>query len=134
VILHVTVCTADRRAILATDTVHDALRMAWNVAGAWVVGYYLVMPDHIHLFCAPAHHTPPAVKAWAKYWKRLASQAAPALHGHWLPDCWDTQMRSQEHYMRKLEYVAQNPVRKGLVEQSDEWPYQGKMGDLIWIS
>lgn len=134
VILHVTICLADRRALLATDAVHDALHTAWNTARAWLVGYYLVMPDHLHLFCAPGDHTPPAVKAWTKYWKRLASQAAPILHGQWLPDCWDTQMRSQEHYARKLEYVTQNPVRKGLVEKSDDWPYQGKIGDLVWIS
>lgn len=70
VILHVTVCMTDRRPLLlARDAVHDALHTAWDDAQAWVVGYYLVMPDHIHLFCAPGDHAPPTVKAWTKYWK-----------------------------------------------------------------
>ena len=93
----------------------------------------MVMPDHIHLFCAQGCGQPPPVQAWSKYWKRLVSQSATALCGQWIPDCWDTQMRSQEHYSQKLEYVAQNPVRCGLVAHSEEWPYQGKINDLAWI-
>ena len=133
VILHVTVCTEGRHALLASDLVHVALRDAWTAAQTWVVGYYLVMPDHIHFFCAPGCDDPPSVKTWVKYWKRLVSQGAPVLHGQWIPDCWDTQMRSQEHYTQKLEYVALNPVRGGLVARTEEWPYQGKMNELIWI-
>ena len=120
--------------MLTNATVHDALRTAWKTAQVWAVGNYLIMPDHIHLFCAPGTHNTPAVKVWTKYWKRLVSQKASALRKQWLPDCWDTQMRSQEHYIRKMEYVAQNPVRKGLVETADDWAYKGKMNDLIWIS
>lgn len=133
VILHVTVCTADRRELLANQTVHAVLRDAWDQARKWLVGYCMLMPDHMHLFCAPGCWDPPAVKVWGRYWKWLVSQAVPVLHGQWIPDCWDTQMRSQEHYVRKLEYVAENPVRKGLVERSENWPYQGTMNELPWI-
>ncbi|OGV88394.1 MAG: hypothetical protein A3K19_29275 [Lentisphaerae bacterium RIFOXYB12_FULL_65_16] len=133
VIVPVTVCTADRRELLANPMVHGALRTAWDGARKWLVGYYMIMPDHLHLFCAPGCSAPPAVKVWGRYWKRLVSQAVSALYGQWIPDCWDTQMRSQEHYVRKLEYVAANPVRKGLVERSEDWPYQGKMNELPWI-
>ena len=43
-------------------------------------------------------------------------------------------MRTQEQYLRKLEYVSQNPVRQGLVARSEEWPYQGRLNELVWIN
>jgi hypothetical protein len=33
-------------------------------------------------------------------------------------------LRSDESLSEKWEYVRQNPVRAGLVEHSEDWPYQ----------
>jgi len=132
-ILHVTICTAARRELLATAEVHLALRQVWSESRQWLVGYYLIMPNHVHLFCAPGVHDPEPVKNWARYWKLLAGKALPELKEVWQSDCWDTQMRDQEHYVRKLEYVSNNPVRKGLVTCSEDWPYQGRLNKLMWI-
>jgi putative transposase len=52
-ILFLTVCTVHRTATLAEQIYHDALVQAWTEADAWLVGAYVIMPDHIHLFCAP---------------------------------------------------------------------------------
>ena len=131
-VLLVTVCTMNRQPILATEDVHQSLCHAWSGAMDWLVGYYLVMPDHVHLFCAPGTLTARKVKTWAKYWKRLASLSCPRLEAHWQKDCWDTQMRDLAHYNRKLEYVANNPVRYGLVTDPADWPYQGRLFDLHW--
>ena len=92
----------------------------------------MIMPDHVHWFCGPGCDTPPSVKDWVKFWKSRVSRLAPELRNRWLPDCWDTQMRSQEQYLRKLEYVGDNPVRKGLVAGAADWPYQGHIGGLRW--
>jgi putative transposase len=132
-ILHVTVCLAARSGLLADSPVHSALRTAWSETRQWRVGYYLIMPDHVHLFCAPAVDGPEPVRRWLAYWKRLAGDELPRLRGVWQSDGWDTQMRTQEQYLRKLDYVAQNPVRRGLVARSEDWPYQGKMSELAWI-
>jgi len=50
----------------------------------------------------------------------------------WQSDCWDTQIRSGTHYHEKWEYVRLNPVRKELVEESDDWPWQGELNVLRW--
>jgi REP element-mobilizing transposase RayT len=133
VILHVSVCTNPRRDILAAMEVHAALRQVWTKADHWCVGYYVIMSDHLHLFCAPARWDCVTVKDWATFWKRQVVRRLPFLKGCWESDCWDTQMRDQEHYIQKLEYVQNNPVRKGLVSQPEDWPYQGHMAELIWI-
>jgi putative transposase len=133
-ILHVTVCTARRAEILARVDVHEGLRVAWSRTRQWLVGYYLVMPDHVHLFCAPGVHDPEHINDWLAYWKRLAGDELTGLRSAWQADGWDTQMRTQDHYMRKLEYVAENPVRKRLVARSEDWPYQGRLHTLPWIA
>ena len=133
VIVLVTACIGDRTPILANQAVHEALRVAWNGTGDWVVGVYTIMPDHVHLFCAPGTPLPCTIKDWCAEWKRQATRRFPGLRRRWLSDCWDTQMRSQEHYWRKLEYVANNPVRWGLVQRPEDWPFRGKMVDLPWV-
>jgi putative transposase len=133
VILYVTTCLAVREPILTTDEIHGALCRAWEIADTWRVGFYMIMPDHVHLFCAPGSLTPPSVKTWTTYWRSQLSRTTPALRGKWLPDCWDTQIRSAQQYQQKLEYVANNPVRKELVKRSDDWPFQGRLVDLVWL-
>ena len=73
------------------------------------------------------------MKEWVTFWRRRATHRDRSLWGIWQNDCWDTQMRDAEQYRRKLEYVAGNPVRKGLVTSAEEWPYQGHVVDLPWI-
>ncbi len=41
-------------------------------------------------------------------------------------------MRSDESYEEKWLYVRNNPVRAGLVNHADEWPYQGELNVLSW--
>ena len=133
IVLHVTVATFQRQCILADERVHVALAQVWRQATHWLTGYYLIMPDHLHLFCAPGVHTPPPIRHWAGYWKRLAGNIEPGVKRQFQEDCWDTQMRSQDHYVRKLDYVMNNPVRKGLVADPEDWPFQGNIHPLPWI-
>jgi REP element-mobilizing transposase RayT len=58
IIVFLTVCTKDRKPILANEAAHQLLRDAWRVQPSWTVGRYIVMPHHIHLFCAPAELQP----------------------------------------------------------------------------
>jgi putative transposase len=132
VILFVTVCTSPRRAVLDNDRMHDLLRGSWDVAEQWVVGRYMIMPDHVHIFCSPRDRSSEGVKGWVGYWKRFVSRAAPDLQPIWLRDCWDTQLRDSGHYAEKWSYVALNPVRKGLVASPEDWPFQGEMNVLRW--
>ena len=132
VILFVTVCTKDRRPILASDRVHAALIGAWPQARQYRVGRYNVMPDHVHLFCSPAVREAENVRKWVAYWKRLVSIELKDVQPLWQRDCWDTQLRDAGHYGEKWEYVAHNPVRKGLVMRTEDWPYQGCLNELRW--
>ena len=76
VILFVTICAADRMAnTFANGAMHRILREAWESAGSHKVGAYVLMPDHIHLFCAPTSPEAENVAKWVRYWKSLATRA-----------------------------------------------------------
>src|SRR4051794_10205518 len=112
IIVFVTICTKNRKQVLADSLVHESLREAWLREGAWLVGDYLIMPDHIHLFCAPGELSPCSLRTWTKLWKSEASRHWPYMDQSpvWQRDFWDTQLRSGESYAEKWSYVELNPV------------------------
>jgi putative transposase len=134
IIVFLTVCTKNRKPILANPAAHETLREAWYVARSWMTGRYILMPDHIHLFCAPGELIAQPLMTWVKYWKSNAARRWP--HPGDAPICqrhfWDTQLRRGENYDAKWDYVVENPVRAGLVSRSEDWPYQGELNLLRW--
>ncbi len=133
VIIFLTVCTKNRRPVLASPDTHLLIREVWSGASHWSVGRYMVMPDHLHLFCSPGTIPPRALKNWVSYWKSELSRLVGAQEGSfWQKDFWDTQIRHRESYAAKWEYVRNNPVRAGLVPKTADWPYQGELNSLRW--
>lgn len=134
VILFVTVCTERRRPLLANADAHDALRSAWMKATWYSVGRYVVMPDHVHLFCSPAVFPPESLVKWINFWKSLS--ARKTFGGEtarlWQRNFWDRQLRVGDRYSEKWDYVRNNPVRAGLATTADEWEFQGEMSVLRW--
>jgi putative transposase len=130
-IVYLTICTKDRRPWLANDLVHKNLEKVWQTADAWLVGYYLLMPDHLHLFCAP-HRLEFALQRWVSHWKRKFSCLHLPEAGEWQRDCWNTRLRRGESYSEKWHYIQENPVKAKLVTQPEDWPYQGMLNVLRW--
>lgn len=128
-IVLLTVCTDRRRALLARAEVMELLITTWQRSDRWLVGRFVILPDHLHAFCAPNGPEAPALAAWVKYWKTLVSRRWPwpAEHPVWQLGFWDRQLRSGEHYSARWDYVRNNPVRHGLVVDVGAWPYQGEL-------
>ena len=133
-IVFLTVCARDRKDIFASSDVQQLLVCSWRQAIHWSVGRYIIMPNHIHLFCAPASYPPESMRSWIKYWKTLVSRSwpRPGEQPIWQQDVWDTQLRREDNYAAKWEYVRQNPVRAGLAVRPEDWPYQGELVVLSW--
>ena len=134
VIIYLTVCSKDRKSVFGSKDSAAVVVDAWQKASLWLVGRYVFMPGHIHLFCAPNRFPVTPLKQWLKYWKSLASLSWPRPTDHpiWQRDFWDTQLRRQESYDSKWEYVISNPVRAGLVKEPNDWPFQGELNVLPW--
>ena len=134
VIIFVTLCTKDRKPLLANPEAHAILRDVWAATDAWFVGRYVIMPDHLHLFCSPTALVPQTLESWIKFWKSVAARRWPRREEApiWQRHFWDRQLRRGEGYDAKWDYVVANPVRAGFVVRSDDWPYQGEMYLLRW--
>lgn len=130
-IVFLTVCTKSRLAWLTTEEVHAALRAGWARADAWLVGEYVLMPDHLHLFCAP-HDLDVSLNQWVTFWKRECTRNLGRAEWRWQSGHWDSRLRRQESYTEKWHYVRMNPVRKGLGANPEAWPFQGRMHELRW--
>ncbi len=133
VIVFVTVVTQGRQRCLANEAAHALLQRTWNAARFWLIGRYVIMPDHLHFFCAPAEPDC-TLEKWMQFWKSQLTKAWPVATEKPVlqRDHWDRQLRSDESYDQKWEYVRENPVRAGLVTDREAWPYQGELNELRW--
>jgi putative transposase len=130
-IVFLTICAQDRRPWLADPVVHDHLQAAWRAAQTWLVGYYLLMPEHLHLFCAP-HDPGFTLEKWVTFWKRKFRRLHKDSNCRWQSNPFHHRLRREESYEAKWNYVRENPLRKGLAKCPEDWPYQGMMNTLPW--
>jgi len=130
-IVFLTVCTEKRQPWLAQKVVQETLDQVWREADSWLVGYYLLMPDHLHLFCAPRDLSF-SLKQWLSYWKSQFTRKHLDKAWRFQRDGWDTRLRRSESYTEKWNYVRENPVRQGLVNRADDWPFWGMLNVLLW--
>ena len=126
-----TVCTNRRERWLTDLSVMRSLHSIWkDEATAWLVNDYLLMPDHLHLFCAP-HDTNFSIEQWMGFWKDRLSKTNYRT-GRFQTGGFHHRLRRGESYSEKWMYVQMNPVRAGLVEEPDDWPYRGRVHAIRW--
>ena len=77
IIIFLTLCTRQRKPLLANDEAAELLLEAWKAANFWRVGRYVIMPDHIHLFCAPNTFPPRTLGKWIEFWRNHVTRAWP---------------------------------------------------------
>jgi REP element-mobilizing transposase RayT len=134
-VFFITTCTFERRPLLACAEIFSIIEDEFCSAPkrhGWHIGYFVVMPDHIHFFCAcDGDETSAslsgfigAFKEWSS--KRITSQLKikPPI---WQAEFFDHLLRSDECYADKWLYVRENPVRAGLVQTASDWPYAGEI-------
>ena len=79
---------------------------------------YVLMPDHIHLLVS----FPPEkiLSQVVGLWKRGLSRT----HGiSWQRNFFEHRLRNDESIQQKSDYLLNNPVRAGLINDAMAWPY-----------
>lgn len=127
--IFVTCCTRGKTCVLDNQRVHSLLQSLWRDRSHWSTIRYVIMPDYVHLMVFASHGCTTDLRGWAAWWKSKVTRELGYNKGAlWLPDLWDTRMRTDGHIAAKLAYMKENPVRAGLVTSAEFWPFQG---DLI---
>src|SRR4051812_40196640 len=104
VIVFVTVCTKNRVPWLPTQRHHELLRDVWMKATAWLVGRYVLLPYHLHMFVAPGA-IDVTLEAWISYWKSQFTKQNGSPDLKWQSGHWDTRLRRGQSYDEKWNYV-----------------------------
>jgi putative transposase len=87
----------------------------------YVIGY-VVMPEHVHLLLSEPDRATLATALQAL--KQSAFQKLIGHHGKfWQTRYYDFNVWSPEKRVEKLQYIHRNPVRRGLVENPEDWPW-----------
>jgi REP element-mobilizing transposase RayT len=90
----------------------------------------VVMPEHVHLLLTPLsdekgwpYALPSILKllkgASARSLNKLLASCGPV----WQEESFDHVLRTQESFEEKLEYLRQNPVRRGLAKKPEDYPW-----------
>jgi REP-associated tyrosine transposase len=137
-IYFVTTDTANRTPLLANPQCTEILVSEWKSASSrhgWGIGYYVVMPDHVHFFASPSRSATSLsrfMQAWKEWTSKRICREIGIKPPLWQSEFFDHLLRSFESYEEKTRYVLENPVRAGLVEKVEDWPFLGKVEDLYF--
>ncbi len=93
----------------------------------------VVMPDHVHLLLTTLpredgwpHSLPAILKAIKGASARSVNKLLGCSGPVWQEESFDHVLRSSESFAEKVEYLRQNPVRRGLVRDPADYPW-------LWI-
>ena len=130
-VVELTICAENRMPWIASPVVQAIMQNVWQQAQGWLVGYYMLMPEHLHLLAALGD-IDCSLERWVTYWKREVTRAHKQTEWRLQSDHWDTRIRNGKHFTEVWDYIRQNPVRRGLVSDPDDWPFQGVIHDWRW--
>ena len=125
----VTKCTEARRPILAVpaaaEIVIESLAHARRQGQIQLLAF-VVMPDHYHAVFSllPGHDLSDLMRRVGSDTANRIRRTLDLDHPIWQADgFFDRACRNDQEVLDAVEYVHDNPVRKGLIAPPEEWPF-----------
>jgi putative transposase len=93
---------------------------------------YCLMPDHLHFLVSPRQDGVSVLTFTERFKGKSTNRSwTVGWHGRlWQPRYYDHIVRAEEDLQAIAEYILNNPVRRGLVESVEGWPWSGHMNHL----
>src|SRR6476661_6295071 len=90
----------------------------------FVIHAYVVMPEHFHLLITePEVGDPSVVMKVIKQRFTRQAKGDKTRHSIWQKRFYDFNVWSERKRIEKLRYIHRNPVKRGLVEQPEQWKW-----------
>ena len=122
-----------RRPLLLADDVPrvltDTLLEAAAQHGSAVIAYCIV-PDHVH-YLACVVEKGGNLRSMIEWFKRVSARRISGIGFNapiWQRSYWDRHLRPHEKTSQAVDYILDNPVRKGLCRNRDDWEHSGFFG------
>ena len=126
--VHITICTQDKKSVFEDGTKAEIIA-AELLQSAQDLEYrilcYCLMPNHFHLVISPGN-TGLSLSRFLNVFKgRTAAIFRKKFHisGLWQRSAFDHVIRAGEDLKAIVEYILNNPVRKGIVATAGGYPY-----------
>lgn len=119
--VHVTLCTDHGEPVFRDPRLAEPLFEITATHSKTVA--CCLMPDHLHWLMSDAAQMKKLVHSFKSYSTYVARTLG---HGPklWQRSYWDHVLRNDEDERQVAEYIVQNPVRGGLVDEAHKYPYQ----------
>lgn len=129
--VHWSMTLHDRRTGWLTDAFHARFRELHLHAlsrHGLLCPIYCLMPDHLHLLWLGLAPVSDQDKA-ASFFRRYLNEALGASGVELQRQTWDVVLREKDRerdaVLKTVFYIAENPVRAGLVPRARNWPFSG---------
>jgi putative transposase len=113
-----------RRALLQSPASRDVFEATLERVRRWYGVYviaYVVMPEHVHLVISEPERATLAV-AIQMLKQVVGKKLAPADGSpFWQRRHYDRNIHGREELVNAINYIHFNPVKRGLVEEPDDW-------------
>jgi REP element-mobilizing transposase RayT len=126
--IHVTICTDNKENIFDSEidakiVIDELLKTAKDVRFRMLC--YCLMPDHLHVIVSPGESTLTLSKFLNIFKGRTTAvfRERKDLKKIWQRSAFDHVIRTGENLKAVIEYIRNNPVRKGIVENADDYSY-----------
>jgi putative transposase len=94
----------------------ESMRLRYD----FVVCGYVVMPEHVHLLVSEPKKT---ILSKAVQALKLSVSVQSKKRPFWQVRYYDFNVYNEEKRVEKLRYMHRNPVKRGLVEKPEDWPW-----------
>ncbi|MBF0530909.1 MAG: transposase, partial [Deltaproteobacteria bacterium] len=86
---------------------------------------WTIMPNHVHVMVVTKPNWPlkDIVHSWKSYTANKANQILQRSGPFWSPDFFDRFIRDEKHFLTAKKYIIDNPVRAGLCDRPQKWPF-----------
>ena len=127
-----TLCLKEKRELLSqTETVTALVDILDSVIKetSCIVPVYCFMPDHQHLIITGTSKGSDTWNAVVKYKQKTGFwMSKNRSEMRWQKDFYDQVIRANEDVAAQVKYILDNPVRKGLAETWEHYPFKGSVG------
>ena len=129
-VFFVTLCCYDKQQYFSrqeiTQIIIDEIDFRVRCAQEVMVFTYCVMPDHVHLLLKLKKEYGKSLHNWVAVFKRYITRTVGRQFGVlllWQKNFYEHVVRKEESLEKIAEYIVNNPVRKGLVDDWQKYPY-----------
>lgn len=86
---------------------------------------WCVMPNHCHVLVTPfdTYSLDQILHSWKSFSANQANKICGSRGRFWARGNFDRLIRDQEHFHLAVAYINENPVKAGLCERAENWPF-----------